>query len=127
MVTLDGGTFVDDLEFILVLGDFELVDWHNAHDGEQGALGLPALRASAGMVMRDVAAQGDLYGIRGAVALKFAAAEVGVAFLEAVVDGGVERGHSGCLCWLCVLMVVCEVVAVVVYKREQCCEVSRDQ
>lgn len=55
-VTLDGRALVDNLELVLVGSDAELLLGDDADNGEDGTLGLPALGASAGVVVRDIAA-----------------------------------------------------------------------
>jgi hypothetical protein len=65
-VTLDRGRLVDDGEFVLVGGDFELFAGYDAHDGEEGVGGLPAFGAAACFffvsIRRGVGANGESFG-----------------------------------------------------------------
>ena len=54
-VALDRRRLVDDVQLLLMRGDRQFGDRHDADDRKQGAVRLPALRAAAGMVVRDVA------------------------------------------------------------------------
>ena len=45
--------------------------------------------------MRDVAGKSDFDLLGGAMAVKLAAGEVGVALLDTVIDGGMNRWHDG--------------------------------
>ena len=45
--------------------------------------------------MRDIAGKRDFNLPGGAMAVELAALEVGVAFRDAVIDGGVDRRHFG--------------------------------
>ena len=97
-IALDCGIGVDDGEFVGVGYDFDIVDGHDTDDGEEGSVGFPAFGAAAGVVVGDVSGDLDFDGVGAAVALEGSAAEVGVAFGEAVVDVGVEVdvGHFCC-------------------------------
>jgi hypothetical protein len=94
-VALDRGRGVDNVQFVRVGGDGERGGGEDADDGEQGAGGLPALGAAAGVVVGDVAGEGDLDFVAGAVAVEFSPGEVGRAFGDAVVDEGVDGRHGG--------------------------------
>jgi len=89
-VAEDGDVLVHDLQLVPVRGHFDVVDGDDCDDGEQSALGLPALRAATGVVVEDVARQGDFDGIARAVAMKLAAGEVVAALRQAIVDQRVE-------------------------------------
>lgn len=89
-IALDCGIWVDDGEFVGVGYDFDVVDGHDADDREESSVGFPAFGAAAGVVVGDVSGDLDFDGVGAAVALEGSAAEVGVAFGEAVVDVGVE-------------------------------------
>ena len=96
-IALDGGRFVDDVEFIAVGSYRDGILGDHANDREESAFGLPAFRAATGVVVRDVAGKGDFDLPGGAMAVELAALEVGIAFRDAVVDGGVNRRHVGIL------------------------------
>lgn len=89
-VALNCGVGVDDVEFGSVLDDFEVVDWDDSDNGEEGSLGLPALGAAAGVVVGDVAGDLDFDLVGCAVALQRAAIEACAALGQAIVDSGVE-------------------------------------
>lgn len=89
-VTLNCGVGVDDVEFGSVLDDFEVVDWDDSDNGEEGSLGLPALGAAAGVVVGDVAGDLDFDLVGCTVALQRAAIEACAALGQAIVDSGVE-------------------------------------
>jgi hypothetical protein len=93
-VALDGGGGVDNVQFVGVGGDGELVGGDYANDREEGAGRFPALGAAAGVVVCDVAGQCDFDFVGGALAVELSALEVGVAFDDAVVDCGVNRRHD---------------------------------
>jgi len=82
----DGCVLVEYGELVLVLGDLYVRVWSDSDDGEESALGSPALTASASMVVEDVALQFDLDGIGFAVALQSAAREVALTLGETIVD-----------------------------------------
>jgi hypothetical protein len=92
-VALDDGGGVDDLELGGVGLDGEVIAGDDTDDGEEGAGGLPAFRATAGVVVGDVALQGDDDLVGGAAALESSTGEVGVTLGEAVVDERVDGGH----------------------------------
>lgn len=85
-VSKDDGVRVDDVELALVGSHLEVVLWDDANDGKKAALGLPALGASAGVVVQDVAFNGDLDGVSGAVASEDASSEVLLALGKAIVN-----------------------------------------
>jgi len=94
-IALDGGRFVDDVEFIAVGSYRDGILGDHADDREEGTFGLPAFRAATGVVVCDVAGKGDFDLPGGAMAVELAALEAGVAFRDAVIDGGVNRRHLG--------------------------------
>ena len=68
-VTLDGSAPIDDSELLCVGRDTQGVPRHDPDHGEQRASGLPALGATAGMVVRDVALDADFDFVLGTVAV----------------------------------------------------------
>lgn len=95
-VALDDGGGVDDLELVLVGGHGDVLAGEDADDGEEGAGGLPALGAAAGVVVGDVALEVDGDFVGRALALEGAAGEVGVASGQPVVDEGVDVERHIC-------------------------------
>lgn len=89
-VSLNSSALVDDGELVTVGSDLELVAGDDSDDGEESTLGLPALGASAGVVVSDLAAEGDLDRVGGALAAKLATREVGRTLGDAAVEAGVE-------------------------------------
>jgi hypothetical protein len=93
-VALDHGRRVDDSELVGVGRDAELLSGNDADDGEERAVGFPALCTAARVVESDVRVESDFYGLRGAFAAKLAAGAIVCLLLDAAVDGGVEGGHG---------------------------------
>lgn len=91
-IALDGGFLVDYGELGGVGGHGDGVTGNNADDGEEGALGLPALGAATGVVVSNIAAEGDLDLVRGAVAVELSTGKAAGAGSDAVVDKRVKRG-----------------------------------
>lgn len=89
-VSLDSSALVDNSELVTVGSDLDLVTGNDSDDGEESTLGLPALGASAGVVVSDLAAKGDLDRVGGALAAELATREVGRALGDAVLEAGVE-------------------------------------
>src|ERR1700722_7409312 len=75
-MTLDGGAGIDDPELLAILGHGDFVTRRDRHDRKQGALGLPALGTAAGMIVRGLRLDGNLYRILAALAHQRAAGEV---------------------------------------------------
>jgi len=98
-MTLDRGVFVEDVKLVGVGCHFEIRDWDDGDDGEEGASWFPALRAATGVVVEDIARNSDFYllCLLWAVTVQFSTGEVRVAFCDAVVDQGMERGCHGVL------------------------------
>src|SRR4030095_4891706 len=84
-MALDRGAAIDHGELLAVGGHAYVVLRHDGDHGEHRARRLPALGAAAGVVVSDVALDGDGDGIRGAVAAERAALEFLVAGLDALV------------------------------------------
>ena len=79
---------------LVAVGSYgDVVLWNDSNDREERALWLPAFLAAAGVVVRDVASEGNFDLLGGAMAVELAAGEVGVALLDTVVDGGVDGRH----------------------------------
>lgn len=91
-IALNGGFLVDDSELGGVGGHGDGVTGNNADNGEEGALRLPALRATTGVVVGDIAAQSDLDLVGGAVAVELSTGKAAGAGSDAVVDERVKRG-----------------------------------
>jgi hypothetical protein len=89
-VSLNSSALVNDGELVTVGSDLELVAGDDSDDGEESTLRLPALGASAGVVVSDLAAEGDLDRVGGALAAELATREVGRALGDAVLEAGVE-------------------------------------
>ena len=99
-VSLNSSALVNNSELVTVGSDLELVAGDDSDDGEESTLGLPALGASAGVVVEDVTAEGNLDGVGRALAVKLATREVGVALGEAVLKARVEVvRHVGFGCY----------------------------
>lgn len=88
-VALDRHARVEHVELVGVGHHLDEGPGHGADNGEERALGLPALCATAGVVLHDVFAHFDLHWVVGAVALESASRETVVALDNAVVDDGV--------------------------------------
>lgn len=86
---------VDDAELVSVGRDLDLVSGDNADDREEGAGGLPAFGASAGVVVGDVAPECDLHRPALAVAAELAPGEVGVPFGQTIIDQWMKRRRHG--------------------------------
>lgn len=89
-VSLNSSALVNNSELVTVGSDLELVAGDDSDDGEESTLGLPALGASAGVVVSDLTAEGYLDRVGGALAAKFATREVGRTLGDAVLEAGVE-------------------------------------
>lgn len=89
-VSLNSSALVNNSELVTVGSDLELVAGDDSDDGEESTLGLPALGTSAGVVVSDLAAEGDLDRVGGALAAKLATREVGRTLGDAVLEAGVE-------------------------------------
>ena len=89
-VPLDCHAFINNLQFLSVGGDFNLVDRNDGDDSEDGARGLPAFGAAAGVVMEDIAAEIHFNFVVGAVATELTAGEAVAAFCDAVIEKGVK-------------------------------------
>jgi hypothetical protein len=98
-VSLDSSALVDDGELVTVGGNLKLIAGDDSDDGEESTLGLPALGATTGVVVGDLAVEGDLDGVGGALASELATREAGRALGDALVDAGVEvvRHFVGCV------------------------------
>src|SRR5258707_13207307 len=94
-VALDSRRTVDDLELVAVLEHFHFVARYNRDHRKGCALRLPAFGATAGVVVGDVAGDGDLDRLVLAFADQGAAGEAAGTFLPSVVNrwGGM-RNHS---------------------------------
>lgn len=89
-VSLNSSALINNSELVTVGSDLELVAGDDSDDGEESTLGLPALGASAGVVVSDLTAEGDLDRVGGALAAKLATREVGRTLGDAVLEAGVE-------------------------------------
>jgi hypothetical protein len=89
-VTLDQRRRVDDLELVAVFEDFDIFMRRDGNDRQSRALGLPAFRAAASVIMGDLSLDADLHRAAAAQADENAALEVRVCRLHAVVNRGVE-------------------------------------
>ena len=90
-VPLDRRIGIHHGELVGVLGDRELVAGNDRHDREQGTFGLPALGATAGVVMRGLRLDLDLHGLGRALTNERATGEVVTARFDAVIHGGMDR------------------------------------
>ncbi|MNE48738.1 hypothetical protein D3C80_1432220 [compost metagenome] len=90
-VPLNGRLGVDHRQFLGMLGDPELVARHHCDQGEQRALGLPALGAAAGVIVGRLRGNLHPHGVLGAAADEGAAGEILGTRLDAVVDRRVNR------------------------------------
>jgi hypothetical protein len=89
-VSLNSSALVNDSELVTVGSDLDLIAGNDSDDGEESTLGLPALGASASVVVSDLAAEGNLDRVGGALAAELATGEVGRALGDAVLEAGVE-------------------------------------
>lgn len=89
-VSLNSSALVNNGELVTVGSDLDLVAGDDSDDGEESTLGLPTLGASAGVVVSDLAAEGDLDRVGGALAAELATREVGRTLGDAVLEAGVE-------------------------------------
>lgn len=89
-VSLNRCRWVHDVEFLLVGCDRQVRDWNHANNREQSSLWLPAFRATAGVVVSDIAGQCDSYAVLRAVAFECSTRKVRVTLLDTIVDEGVD-------------------------------------
>jgi hypothetical protein len=102
-VALDGGAGIDDVQFLFVGGDREVVAADNRDHRKLRTRRLPALGAATGVVVRHVALDGDGDRIGGAVAGERAALEFLGAGFETLVDRWMQLdGHDHSLVVVCV-------------------------
>lgn len=90
-ITLNNCVRVNDLELRLVRGDPQFLLGDDADNGEEISFRLPALRTTAGMVMRNVAVKCHLDTIVWAVAVELPAGEVFLPLCDAIIDQWVKR------------------------------------
>src|SRR5260370_41786926 len=97
-MALNRGGSIDDLELVAVFQLLHIVARNDSNHGEGGAFGFPAFGAAAGVVMRDVAGDGDLDRPVLAFADQGSAGESSGTFLDAVVNRRVDaNGHGSIL------------------------------
>lgn len=89
-VALNGGCLVENLELVCVGSHGEVLLGDYTNDGEESTGGLPALRTSAGVVVGDVALDGDCDFVLRAETVEVSAGKIGVTFGDTVVNEGVE-------------------------------------
>ena len=85
-VPLDRRVGIHDLQFLGTLADVQLVAWHNGDLRERGASRLPALGASADVIVRRLGTDADLNGIARALAHQRPARKARCAGSHAIVD-----------------------------------------
>src|SRR6185312_3285220 len=90
-VALDRCARVDDLELLLIGGDFHIVTARHRDLREDNSLRLPALGAAADVVVCDIPLDADGHRRGGAFAGERAAGEIGRAGLDAAIDGRMYR------------------------------------
>jgi hypothetical protein len=95
-VTLDNGFRVHDLKLLFIICDLDFVDRNDTDDAEDRSFWLPALRATAGVIVKDVGAKRHFYRMAVAFAMELAPRHVWVAFLEAIVDQWMQREAHVC-------------------------------
>src|SRR6185295_10411098 len=89
-VALDGRRGIYDLQLVAVFRHFHVVARHNGDHRKSCALWLPAFGAAAGMVMSDVAGDGNLDRLVLALADQGASGEAARALLHSVVNRWVD-------------------------------------
>src|SRR5262249_26617253 len=94
-ISLDHRRGVNDLQLVAVFEHRHVLARYDRDDGEGCALRLPAFRAAARMIMRDVALDADLDRPVSAFADQRSAAEVAGALLHAAVDRWMELNVHG--------------------------------
>src|SRR5687767_8204600 len=103
-VALDRRRGIDNPKLVAVLEDAHIVARHRRHHREDGAAGLPAFGAAAGVVMGNVALDADLDRLVLAFAHQRAAGEAARALLDAAVNRWVDMYSHGlsslCLAFL---------------------------
>jgi hypothetical protein len=87
-VALNGGGLIDDLQLIAICGYANTILGYDCNLGKQCTFGLPALTATAGMVMCALRSHGNLGLVCVAVTVQGSTGEIIATGLNAVVDCG---------------------------------------
>src|SRR5881628_2505477 len=94
-IPLDRCFGIDDRQLIRIVHDGDFVTRNDGYHQEQRALGLPAFRAPANMIVGGLRLHGHLHRVLRALAEERSAREALCAWLDTVVDGGMNRSRSG--------------------------------
>src|SRR5436305_10269552 len=94
-VALDRRRGIDDLKLVAVFQHLDVVARDHRDDGEGRTLRLPALGAAAGVIMGNVAGDGDLDRLVLALADQGAAGKAARALLHSVVNRWVDMNSHG--------------------------------
>ena len=94
-MALDRRRRVDNLQLVAVLDHFHSITRDHGDDGEGRSCGLPALGATAGVVVGHIARDGDLDRPVRAFAEKGAAGETAGPLLYAAIDRWVDMNSHG--------------------------------
>lgn len=88
-VVLDGSRFVDDLQLVAICGHANVVPGHDCNHGKQSTFGLPALAATAGVIVCASRSHGNLNLVCIAATVQGSTREIIATGMDAVVDGRV--------------------------------------
>ena len=91
---LNGGGGIHDRKFVRVRRDADIIARHHRDLREQGAFGLPALRAAAGMIVSDLPLDRHLNGVLVAMEGKRPAREIRRAGFYTLIDGRVDLDRA---------------------------------
>jgi hypothetical protein len=97
-MTLDGGAFINDAQLVLVGRHREIRNGNNSDNREESACRLPALRTPTGVIVKDIAGDGDLYFVTQAMAMQLSTGEVIAALCKAIIYQRMKR------IWHCVIL-----------------------
>lgn len=84
-ITLNNGRRVDDVKFVGVGRNLDVLTGNDRGDGEESTRGFPALGAAAGVVVLHVTGERDFHGVSDAVTPERATWEVGIALGHVVL------------------------------------------
>jgi hypothetical protein len=90
-MSLNSSLRIDHTQFIYILCDGEFIAGHYSNDGKFRVTGLPTFRATASVIMRDLAFNGHYNGIFCAMALQYATCKLLLTRLKPAIDHGMKR------------------------------------
>jgi hypothetical protein len=123
-MTLNGRLLVDDLQFVGILGDGDIVTRDDGDLRHGGTRRLPAFAAAANVIMGSLALQGHDHGIAGAFAGQGATGKILGTLLDALIDGRMNCNcHNYFLPLFCTI-VVSGVAGPALFLKQACHEVQ---